>query len=127
MALAAASVLVIGLLLAAERTEAANAPSNLLVYGAGEFGPDHSAAVLGVVTSPNRRCLGNRRIEVRLVKPEGAVPLDVARSGDNGGWYARGPTGLFDDVTAVRVRLVKRWLGSGASALRCRGDRFELS
>lgn len=127
IALVTASVLALGSGLAVPPAEAATAPSTVLVLGVGEFIPGGTASALGIVTSPNRRCLGRRRIKVSLVKPGGPVRLDVARSGKNGGWYARGPKGAFEGVTAVKVKLLKRKLGSGAGALRCRGDELELS
>lgn len=120
-------MLAFGLLLATEPASASAAPSSVVLFGVGPFGPGGEVAALGIVSSPNRRCLGNRTIEVRLVKPEGAVLLDVARSGRNGGWHARGPKGAIDDVTAVKVKLVKRKSGSGAGGLRCGGDEFVLS
>lgn len=122
-----ATALTLGLLLAAA-AEGARAPSNVLAFTGGEFGPDHETVVIGVVRSPNRRCLSGRRIEVTLTKDGERIPLDVARSGSNGGWQARGPSGLLGPgVTAIHLELEKRRVGSGPGALRCRGDRETLS
>lgn len=122
-----ATVLVPGALLAAAPAGAARAPTKVVVIAGGPFGPDGKAGVVGVVISPNRRCLSGRRIEVSLVKPGGVVALDVARSGTNGGWYARGPASALEGATAVRVELAKRKIGKGAAALRCGGALVELS
>lgn len=122
-----AAVLALGALLGAAPAGAANAPTKVIVIAGGPFGTAGKAGVVGVVTSPNRRCLDGRRIEVSLVKPGGVVALDVARSGKNGGWYARGPASALAGATAVRVKLAKRKIGKGPDALRCGGATVELS
>jgi len=128
---AVAVVLAAGSLLVAGPTAAAGparVPSNVIAIFGGEIGANDETAVIGIVKSANRRCLSGRRIEVTLVEGASTIPLDVARSGRNGGWQARGPTGLLGPaVTAIRLRLEPRRIGRGSGAIRCRGDRRTLS
>lgn len=121
----AAVMLALAALLAAAPAGAARAPSRLTVLYVGSGGEIDASAVIGFVTSPNRRCLSDRRIVVTLTKPAGEVRLDVARSGANGGWFARGPQELLNGATAIRVDLIKRRIGRGPGALRCRGATLE--
>lgn len=131
VAVAVAVALATGALLGVAAFAAAAAgrvPSNVIAIAGGEFGPDNETAVIGVVRSPNRRCLRNRRIVVTLKEDASTIPLDVARSGNNGGWQARGPAGMLGPaVTAIQLRLEPRKIGRGSGAIRCRGDRETLS
>jgi len=106
----------------------ARAPSDVVAIFGGEIGANDETAVIGIVRSPNRRCLSGRRIVVTLEEDASTIPLDVARSGRSGGWQARGPTGLLGPaVTAIQLRLEPRRIGRGSGAIRCRGDRETLS
>lgn len=124
---AGCAVVVVAMLAAAAPAGAAATPSQLAVFTLGDGGEIDASYVIGIVTSPNRRCVSGRRIEVSLTTPTGRVPLDIALSGKNGGWYARGPKGLLSGATTVNVKLEKRKVGAGAGAIRCGGAKENLT
>lgn len=77
VAVAVAVALAAGALLGVAAFAAATAgrvPSNVIAIAGGEFGPDNETAVIGVVRSPNRRCLRNRRIVVTLKEDASTIP-----------------------------------------------------
>lgn len=125
--LAGCALALVALLAAATPAGAASTPSSLSVVFAGEVGPGSNTAVIGQVTSSNRRCLSGRTVEVSVTKPGGEIPVDVARSGKNGGWYARGPTELLNGATAINLKLEPRKLGTGPGAVRCAGAKAKLT
>lgn len=112
-------------LLAGAGTAAASYPSAANTSFVGPTGPGTSV-VAGVVASPEPKCIANRTIRVTLTTPGGDIPLDIARSGQRGGWQARGTNAEFTGITAVKINLAKRKVGKGKKAIKCRGEKEAL-
>ena len=130
MALARADVMkrfavmlaVIALLAALGSTaaSAAKAPSTINVAATGEEGV--TAYAVGTVESTSRRCIDNRKVKLVIEKPGERVLFDVARTGRNGGWQARGPASAFEGSTGFLAVLVPRAVKTGSGRVRCGGD-----
>src|SRR4051812_48766458 len=84
--------------------------------------------VLGKLKSSDKRCLADRKIKVAFKKDSGGtVPIDNARSSDNGGWLATNqadkiaPQGPF---SALIAKAAERRVRVGNKTLVCKADKL---
>ncbi len=83
--LAAAAALTACLAPAAQAGSAVKAPTELAIYTV-TSSPDE-LFVLGELRSEDPRCVGNRRVSISYERGAGGlIPIDTARTSDNGGW-----------------------------------------
>lgn len=84
---------------------------------------------IGVVTSPNRACVADRKVKFVVKRPGGKELLDVARTSDRGGWSSIVSEADYTDggIDGTLYKLVPRKVKKGGKEIKCGGDRVSPS
>lgn len=90
---------------------------------------DSSYLSIGVVTSPRKECLGDRKVKFIVKRPGGTELLDVARTSDRGGWTSVVPESDYTDggVNGTTYKLAPRTVRQGGSKIKCGGSKVSPS
>jgi len=85
--------------------------------------PSGTAIGFGTVTSPDKRCVDNRKVTMRIEHGDESEIFDVGRTGKNGGWQVRGQADSFAESTAIFVILAPKRVGK----VKCGGMKLGLA
>jgi hypothetical protein len=73
--------------------------------------------VLGTVSSPNPKCVADRRVKIISLTPNGPKLIDTDRAGRDGSFSGGGNFG--DQVDGIRVKATRRSIGRSGHRLVC--------
>ena len=84
---------------------------------------------IGIVKSPNKDCLADRKVKFVVKRPGGKELLDVARTSDRGGWSSIVPESDYMDggIEGTLYKLVPRKVKKGGKKIKCGGDQVSPS